>query len=308
MSNPILQGGLDIVIAVQQIHGPVVDAFFRVITSLGDAAVYVIALPFFFWCVDTSLGAHAGLLFLSTSYVANGLKDLFRQPRPFQLDFSVKLGDATGYGLPSFHTMETTIMWGMLAMWYKKKWLWVVAISVMCLIGFSRIYLGVHFPTDVLAGFVLGALALWLYASGGTILEKWLKGLDFRWQVVLAVVAPAVLAVSHPTSDVILIMSVLSGFCLGLALLNKYVSFSAGGPVWQRAVRFVVGDAVVAVLYVVPRAFVATGLAGRLNLAAFSDPLHYLNFAAIGLWITFGGPWMFRKLGLASGLEEAENA
>jgi membrane-associated phospholipid phosphatase len=308
MGSPILQGGLAVIIFIQQIHGPVLDAFFRAITSLGDATVYVLALPFFFWCVDTSLGAHAGLLFLSTSYVANGLKDLFQQPRPFQLDFSVKLDDATGYGLPSFHTMEATIMWGMFAMWYKKKWLWLVAISMMILIGFSRIYLGVHFPTDVLAGFVLGVLALWLYASGGPIIEKWLKGLDFRGQIVLAVAGPAVLAVCHPTTDVILIMSVLSGFSLGLALLNRFVSFSASGPIWQRTARFAVGDAVVAVLYIVPRLFAATGFAGRLNLAYFSNPLHYINYAAIGLWITYGGPWLFRKLNLASGLEETNHA
>jgi membrane-associated phospholipid phosphatase len=308
MSNPILQGGLDFIIAIQQIHGPLLDSFFRAITSFGDATIYVVALPFFFWCVDTSLGAHAGMLFLTTSYAANGLKDLFRQPRPFQLDPAVKLDNATGYGLPSFHTMEATIMWGMFAMWFKKKWLWAVAISMVVLIGFSRIYLGVHFPTDVLAGFILGVIALWLYSSGGPVFEKWLKGLDFRWQVVLAVVAPAILAISHPTTDVILIMSVLSGFCLGLAMLNRYVSFSAGGPVWQRAARFLAGDAVVAVLYILPRLFADTGLAARLNLAVFTNPLHYLNYGAIGLWITFGGPWMFRKLNMAPGLEEAENA
>jgi membrane-associated phospholipid phosphatase len=308
MGNPILRIGLEIIVYIQQIHGPALDAFFRAITSLGDATVYVLALPFFFWCVDTSLGAHAGLLFLSTSYLANGLKDLFQQPRPFQLDFSVKLDDATGYGLPSFHMMEATIMWGMFAMWYKKKWLWLVAVIMMILIGFSRIYLGVHFPTDVLAGFVLGALALWLYAADGPIFEKWLRGLSFRWQIVLAVAVPGILAISHPTQDVILIMSVLSGFSLGLALLNRFVSFSARGPIWQRMARFVVGDVVVAVLYVVPRLFAATVIAGRLNLAYFSNPLHYVNYAVIGLWITFGGPWLFRKLKLASGLEETKNA
>lgn len=300
--------GIDIITFVQQIHGPFLDAFFRAVTSFGDASVYIIALPLFFWCVDTSLGAHAGMLFLITSYIGNGLKDVFRQPRPFNINPAVKLDDADGFGLPSFHTMEATIMWGMFAIWYKKKWLWVVAVFMMVLIGFSRIYLGVHFPTDVLAGFVLGALALWLYASGGPVFEKWLKGLDFKWQVVLAIVAPVVLAISHPTPDVILIMSVLSGFCLGLAMLNRYVSFSAGGPVWQRILRFVVGDSIVAVLYIVPRVFAESGLADRLNLAVLSDPLHYINYAAIGLWITFGGPWMFRKLNLAPGLEEVKNA
>lgn len=299
------QIGIDIIIYIQQIHGPVLDALFRTITSLGNAMAYILVLPFFFWCVDARLGAHAGLLFLSTSYVANGLKDVFRQPRPFQLDPSVKLANADGYGLPSFHTMEATIMWGMFALWYKKKWIWVVAVCAVVLIGFSRIYLGVHFPTDVLVGFIMGVLALWFYVSGGPALEEWIKSLDFKWQVVLAVIIPVILAVAHPTSDVILIMSVLSGFCLGLALMNRYLSFSAGGPLWQRAARFLVGDAVIAILYFMPRLFASSDLAVNLNLAAASRPLHYLNFAVIGIWITFGGPWLFRKIGLVSDSKEA---
>lgn len=308
MSNPILQIGLQLIVFVQQIHGPVLDSFFRGITSLGSAITYVLVLPFFFWCVDTSLGAHAGILFLSTSYVANGLKDVFRQPRPFQIDPSVKLANADGYGLPSFHAMEATIMWGMFALWYKKKWFWAVAIFAIVLIGFSRIYLGVHFPTDVLAGYVIGALALWLYASGGPALEEWLKSLDFKWQIVLAVGAPVILAIAHPTSDVILIMSVLSGFGLGLALMNKYLSFSAGGPIWQRVARFLAGDAIIAILYFTPQLFAASTLAASMHLAAASRLLHYLNFAVIGLWITFGGPWFFLKVGLASGQEGTANA
>jgi hypothetical protein len=306
--DSIYRTGIDIIVFIQQIHGPFLDSFFRAITSLGNAITYVLVLPLFFWCVDTRLGAHAGLLFLTTSYIANGLKDVFQQPRPFHFDPGVKLTNADGYGLPSFHTMEATIMWGMFALWYKKKWIWVIAILAMALIGFSRVYLGVHFPTDVLAGYVIGALALLLYVSGGPAFEKWLRCLEFKWQIVLALAVPAVLAVAHPTPDVILIMSVLSGFSLGLALLNKYVSFSAEGPLWQRAVRFLAGDAVIAVLYITPRLFATSQLAADLKLAAASQPLHYLNFAVIGIWITFGGPWFFRKVGLASGQEETANA
>lgn len=300
--------GIEIIVFIQQIHGPVLDSFFRGITSLGSAITYVLVLPFFFWCVDTSLGSHAGILFLSTSYVANGLKDVFQQPRPFQIDPSVKLANADGYGLPSFHAMEATIMWGMFALWYKKKWFWIVAISAIAMIGFSRIYLGVHFPTDVLAGYVIGALALWLYVSGGPVFERWLKSLEFKWQIVLAITLPAVLAIGHPTADVILIMSVLSGFSVGLALMNRYLSFSAEGPIWQRVARFLAGDAIIGILYFTPQLFAASSLAASMHLAAASRLLHYLNFAVIGLWITFGGPWLFLKIGLASEIKETANA
>jgi len=303
--DAILNVGLDIIRAIQTIHGPLLDTFFRTITSLGGGEVYILLLPLFFWCIDTSLGAHVGLVFLVSSYFSNGLKDLFKQPRPFVLDPSVKIGNADGYGLPSFHALEATVMWGMLAVWLKKPWFWVVAIMMMIFIGFSRVYLGVHFPTDVLAAYAVGATFLWIYATGGNTLERWLKGLPFKWQIILSIAAPMVLAISHPTDDVILITSALSGFCLGLSLLNRYLSFSAAGPVSQRVARFVVGDAVILALYMVPRAFSFVGL------DSFHSPLRYAHYGILGLWITFGGPYMFRKLklaGPASAPQEAEEA
>lgn len=290
----ILNLGLDFIRTIQQIHGPYLDVFFRTITSLGGGEIYILLLPIFFWCVDTSLGAHAGFIFLISSYVANGLKDLWQQPRPFQLDPSVKLANADGYGLPSFHALEATVMWGMFALWFKKAWFWVLAVLMMLLIGFSRVYLGVHFPTDVLAGYAIGAVFLWIYASGGHTFERWLKALPLRWQIGLSIGVPLVLAISHPTDDVILIMSAFSGFSLGLALLNRYLRFSAHGPVWQRVLRFVVGDLVILLLYAAPR------LIGFSGSAALHSPLRYLHYGAIGIWITFGGPWLFLKTRLAA--------
>jgi membrane-associated phospholipid phosphatase len=295
----ILNLGVEIIQTIQQIHNPALDTFFKGITSLGGGEVYILLLPLFFWCVDTSLGAHAGLVFLVSSYFANGLKDLFRQPRPFQIEPVVKLGDAEGYGLPSFHALEATVMWGMFAVWLKRPWFWILAVSMMVLIGFSRIYLGVHFPTDVLAGFAIGVLFLWIYATGGSTLERWLKGLPFKWQVVLSVAIPVMLAISHPSDDVILIMSALSGFCLGLALFNRYLSFSAAGPIWQRITRFLVGDIVILLLYIAPRLFSVAGL------EAYHSPLRFLHYSVVGFWITFGGPWLFRRLRLAGPADAA---
>lgn len=289
----ILNFGLEIIRFIQQIHGPYLDTFFKTITSLGGGEIYILLLPVFFWCVDTGLGAHAGFIFLISSYCANGLKDLFRQPRPFQMDPSVGLAHAAGYGLPSFHALEATVMWGMFAIWMKKTWFWVLALIMMLLIGFSRVYLGVHFPTDVLAGFAIGAVFLWIYISGGHTFERWLKALPFRWQLLLSVGVPLILAIGHPTDDVILIMSAFSGFCLGLALLNKYVSFSAEGPISQRIARFIVGDLVIVFMYFAPRLPFLNGL----NMFPFT--FRYMHYAVIGLWITFGGPWLFRQLNLA---------
>jgi undecaprenyl-diphosphatase len=57
----------------------------------------------------------------------------------------------------------------------KHPWAWVAAIFVIFMIGLSRLYLAVHFPHDVFAGWVLGALALWVFSSWWSVVAAWVK-------------------------------------------------------------------------------------------------------------------------------------
>ena len=134
--GPILQWGIDLIISIQEVHGPVLDGFFRAITSMGTEEFHLLLLPLLFWCVDYGLGIRVALLVLLSSYLNSGLKDLFEQPRPFYLVPSVKLFEATGYGLPSGHAQSAVVVWGIIAAWARKTWFRVVAIVLMLLIGF----------------------------------------------------------------------------------------------------------------------------------------------------------------------------
>ena len=292
-NQPAHNSGLEAIHAVQTIHGPLLDTFFRAVTSLGGAEAYIFILPLLFWCVDTRLGAHAGLLFLVSSYVGNSLKDLIQVPRPYTLDPSVKLGQAEGYSLPSYHAQEAVVMWGFFAIWVKKCWFWVLAVAMMLLIGFSRVYLGVHYPVDVLAAYAFGGLFLAAYYFGREAIERILHGLAFSWQIILSLAGPLCLAVLHPDLNVILIVSALSGFSVGLAFLGRSLSYDAGGPFWQRVARYILGAMVIAVLYLVPRFILGTSV-------WLGQAFRYVGYWLIGWWIAFGGPWFFRKLGLAS--------
>ena len=297
----ILNSGLEAVRAIQTIHSPFLDTFFRAVTSLGDAEAYIFILPLLFWCIDTRLGAHAGLLFLVSSYAGNSLKDLWQVPRPYTLDPSVKLGQADGYSLPSYHALEAVVMWGFFAVWVKRWWFWVLAIAMMLLIGFSRIYLGVHYPVDILAAYAFGGLFLAAYYFGRETIERTLRGLAFSWQIILSLAGPLFLAVLNPDFDVILILSALSGFSVGLAFLGRSISYDAGGPFWQRVARYIVGVMVIAILYLVPRFIPGTPV-------WLGEVFRYVGYWLTGWWISFGGPWFFLRLGLASKVKEEANA
>ncbi len=293
----IWQWGLDFIYTIQLAQGPLLDAIFKAITFMGDEEFFLILLPLLFWCVDFAVGVRVAFAFLLSTYANNVLKGLFAHPRPFELDPTVQLYDAGGYGMPSGHSQSAVVVWGTIAAGFHKTWLWVVAILLMVLIGFSRIYLGVHFPTDVLCGWVVGAVFLAAYLALDPRIETWLKQASLAVQLALAVAVPLALLLLYPLGDVPKVTGVLMGTGVGLALTRRVAPFSADGPLWQRAARFLVGAVVLLGLYF--------GL--KLVFPGEGEPLYFamrlMRYALVGLWVGFGAPWLFLRLRLASSSE-----
>ena len=290
----IWQWGLDLIRTIQLIHGPTLDAIFTAITFMGEEEFFLILLPLIFWCVDFAVGVRLALAFLLSTYVNTGLKDLVAHPRPFDLDPSVQLAGASGYGLPSGHSQSAVVVWGTIAAGFRKAWLWGVAVLLVLLIGFSRIYLGVHFPTDVFGGWAIGVVFLALYLALAPRVAAWLKRAGLAAQLALAVAVPLLLLLIYPTDDTASPMAVMMGMGVGIVLTMRWTPFSACGPLWQRAVRFLVGLLGLLVLYL--------GL--KMLFPAEGEPLYFIlrvvRYALVGLWAGLGAPWLFRRLRLAS--------
>jgi membrane-associated phospholipid phosphatase len=290
----IWQAGIDFIHAVQVVHGPVLDAVFKAITFMGEEEFFLVLLPLIFWCVDFAAGFRLVVVFLLSAYVNVGLKDIFQHPRPFDLDPTVKLHEIEGYGLPSGHSQFAVVVWGTIALEFRKRWLWIVSIALMLLIGFSRIYLGVHFPTDVLAGWAVGAVVLALYLALGPRIEAGLQRVGLVWQLVVAMVVPLVLMLIHPTKDTVSPMAVLMGLGAGAAASRHVAPFTTGGSLGNRALRFLVGVVGIFVLYL-GLSFLFPGEGEPLYLV-----LRVVRYGLIGLWAGLGAPWLFLRLGLAS--------
>lgn len=289
----ILQWGLDLIISLQQTGGPILDDIFRAITFLGEQEFFLFLAPFLFWCVGLGLGVRATIGYLLSAFVVTGIKDILQEPRPFHLDPSVGRVEIGGYGMPSGHATSTAFVYSIIAHWAKKSWVWVTVAVLMLLVGFSRVYLGAHFPAQVLAGWFLAAILFAIYAALHLNLEAWLKSLSLIWQLALALGLPIILLLIHPAGDIVAAMAVLAGLGVGLTFLHRYVAFRPDGPWWQRIARFVVGMVVILALYL--------GLSAI--FPAEGEPLYlifrFLRYCLIGLWMTLGAPWLFGKLGLA---------
>jgi membrane-associated phospholipid phosphatase len=298
----IWRWGADVIVAIQAIHAPMVDGFFNIVTSLGSEEFYLLLLPLLYWCIDKRLAQRLVYLFLFSAYGNAALKDFFRHPRPFEYDpRALKLdwvpADELGYGFPSGHSQSVITAWGYLAVWIRRRWMWVLAATLVILIAFSRMYLGVHFPTDVLGGLLIGGAWLGLFVVIEPRMEHWLSRQTLGLQLGLTLAVPAALLLVCSSGHATAAMGTLIGLGVGIVVEGRAVRFSPDGPIWQRAARFIVGIVVIVGLREgLKPVFPAQG-------EAFYVFFRVFRYGLVGLWAALAGPWVFQRLGLASSMK-----
>lgn len=287
----VLDWGIKVILWLQQ-FSPALDGLFKALTFMGEEEFFLVLLPLIYWCLDRRNGLRVVVIFLFSAYLNGVAKVVANQPRPFEYDARVRqLVNAPGGGLPSGHTQNTVVIWGYLAAQLRRRWLWVVAGLLIVLIPLSRLYTGVHFPTDLLGGYVLGAAVLGLALWWVPPVERWLAARSLAWQLGLTAVVAVLLAVLFRTEDGAAIAGVLLGLGAGAALERRWVRFAVPGRWWQLVARAVLGVAVLLGL----RFGLKAVFAGLEPLLLF----RYVRYACLGLWAALGAPWAFVKLRLA---------
>ncbi|MDP0590211.1 MAG: phosphatase PAP2 family protein [Candidatus Endonucleobacter bathymodioli] len=146
-----------------------------------------------------ALSLSCGIL-LSTMFFLL-IKPLIAAPRPFMLDTGLFQGvKESGYGMPSGHSQNATVFWGLLAWNVRNPLITAVALLFIVTISLSRVYLGVHFPSQVLVGITIGCLVAILCAyfarQLSTILATIPRKMLFPISISVAVIAPIIILVS----------------------------------------------------------------------------------------------------------------
>lgn len=156
-------------------HNDVLDVIMKTFTYMAEKGIFfiILGIALLFSSKTRKCGAYILISMGLGFIIGNGLvKNWVARPRPCWIDTSVPLliPNLTDYSFPSGHTMAA-FECAVTIFLFNKKW-GIPAIIIACLIGLSRMYLFVHFPTDVLAGAIFGTLfALCTYYVGNAILN-----------------------------------------------------------------------------------------------------------------------------------------
>ncbi len=305
----------------------------RAFSYLGQADFFLLVLPALYWCVDAGLGFRIGTMLLLGTNLNSILKVMFHAPRPFWYSGDVKaLGSEITFGFPSNHAQTSAGLWGLAAARFKKAWLWAAAVVVTLGVGVSRVTLGMHFTSDVVAGWLIGILLVVLFTLLDAPLTRWLERRTF-WQLAslgaavsllmiglqlganravasvsfpLAWVMNARNASPHALPDPLEISTTLTvaGIWLGLsggaAWLRARGGIDLSGSLEVRGARYLLGLVGIFILYL--------GLGAVLPRSPdlLGDVLRYLQSALIGAWVSAGAPLLFIRLGLAAARSSGE--
>lgn len=297
-------------------------------TWLGYPQAYMLIVAIIYWSLDRKLGLRLAVFLPAVASVNSILKQAFHAPRPYWVDPDLDpILVSNGFGMPSGHAQASTA-WLYAASFLKNRGFWIMAVVTAILVGISRMYLGVHFPSQVLLGWMIGIVVLLLFHRYETGVLNWFlqkrMTIQLLWismfSLLILVLGGAMVIIAKnwemPPEWILNAAddlegkgeSILSsagmgavagnaggflGTALGALLSFRQGGFDSGGAVWKRIIRSVTGLSVLAILY----GFM-TWISPDQEEELLFSVWRYSGFFLISFSAIYLIPLLFRRLGI----------
>lgn len=253
---------MDFLYLLEKIRVPCLNELMLAITTLGEETAFLVIALICFWCVDK----RRGYLLMAVGFVGTILNQFLKMlcmiPRPWVKDPDFTILEqareaAAGYSFPSGHTTMAVGTFGSLAATEKRKWLMTCFIAIAALVGFSRMYVGVHTPADVLVG-ALTSLVL-IFAFKPVLYGKSRKAPVILLAAMVALAVGFVLYVelfpfpadfdAHNFQSGLKNAYTMLGCVIGAMIVyiveGKYIGFNEKAVWWVQIIKIIGGIAVV---------------------------------------------------------------
>jgi len=300
----------NILFFIQKIGEPLIPIM-KFVSLLGYGELYIVLVAFLYWSINYKSAIRVGFtLFLGTQ-INMVSKLTLKSPRPYWLDSSISAhGAEDSFGMPSGHAQGSMLFWGQFAYTAKKNWFYIVTAVIIFLTGISRVILGVHFPSQVVVGWLLGFFTIVTANYFEKPFIRWFSKKRLISQLALILIFSSISIIyigvlsyiQEPWSipdnwincsaslrdsfiGLIQVSGMLFGFISGAILLKRYFTFNSDGTIFKRGLRFLGGLIVIFSIWY--------------GLKFDSYILQYLRSLLFGFSISFLWPWICIRIKLS---------
>ena len=294
-----LELNMDFLRLLADFRTPALDTIFQSITWMAEETFVILVICWLYWCHDKALAYTLSFTYFLSGLLVQGMKLLFQIPRPWVLDPNFQpvksaIAGAGGFSFPSGHTQSGTALFSTLGFKLKKNWMKALCFIAIFFIGFSRMYLGVHTPQDVVVSWVLTLILSYFVTFH--LQNKIIKPENAKHFSIFLFALCAILTIystyfyfavpehANMAKSALKACGAGFGFSIGFYLERSKINFELPTTWKEKILRFIIGAVSVVILLGVFDATLKKFLVGRV-----------LSYLLLIVWVMAGYPYVFSK-------------
>ena len=301
---------LDILMYLQSIRNELLTGIFTFFTLCTEVPVLTVLTAMLYWCINKKAGQRILFALAGSLNINVAVKNIVKMPRPIGTKglISLRTQTATGYSFPSGHTQTATTVWTSMITQFKNIWIYIIGILMILGAGISRLYLAVHWPMDVIVGWILGIILSILFIK----LFDYIDNSKNYYILVIIMLIFGVCTYFVGGEDFYKLFGLYSGFALGYMVEDTYISFSTENKQRKnifskstskiegtkgKILRFIIGIISLLIVYLIFKNIENTFMIGKNE--EIINIFKYLKYTIIVFWGVAIAPALFKLFKLA---------
>ncbi|UPA31357.1 phosphatase PAP2 family protein [Terrisporobacter glycolicus] len=302
---------LDILMYLQSIRNELLTGIFTFFTICTEVPVITVLTGVIYWCINKKAGQRTIFALCGSLNINAGVKNYVKMPRPIGTDGlqSLRIETATGYSFPSGHTQTSTTFWTSMMYIFRKSWIYIIGILMIIGAGISRLYLGVHWPMDVIVAWGFGIVLSIIFIK----LFDYIDDSKNYYILVVLMLIFGVCTYFIGGEDLYKMFGLYTGFALGYMVEDTFINFSTENEtrrknifakktskkegLGKKILRFIVGIISLLAVYLLLNYVQDTLIVNKTE--EIINIIKYFKYTIVVFWGVAGAPALFKLFKLA---------